>query len=480
MTQRDLRAMSIAVARAVARWLYEQRFLIVFFFAALYVRWHWNTEVHPPGDYIYSDMRGYIRRAEGMMRLLADPDKTIWMQVEYDAFYPYGTHVFLFGLEWTFGTEAYEKMAKAYAVVGALLVAVTYLLARRVSKFTFVPPIVGAIAIFYYPHISLGGYFLSEVPFALCFVTSAWMLARLVDSGRWYDALGAGVAAALGFTLRPQILLSIAFFGLLWIVWRKRMPKVRISGLAIAFVPLLAMIAFSSWRLHHHTGRVGLISENGKFNQVFGRCHNNKIVAHPDSPKRRRTSFGPPPLIQLEKRQKKMPKAWPGLDPAGEVKFEYKGYIGDADKLQELIDECVRKTGVNKQVEYSLVNVLLLWRYNVMWPDSAKPPFKEVATQWGVLHASTLTYGALLAMLAVFLARYHVQLAVLSVHVWAIIIIAIAYLGGVRFRSPYDMFILLAALETYAVMGLLAWRLARRVASGPRERSAKSVPRDET
>ena len=84
---------------------------------------------------------------------------------------------------------------------------------------------------------------------------------------------------------------------------------------AIIFVPLLLIAGFSAYRLHHHTGRMGLISENGKFNQVFGRCHNNKIKALPDTPSRRITSFGPPPLIQLEKREAKMPGAWPGLDP---------------------------------------------------------------------------------------------------------------------------------------------------------------------
>ncbi|MEM7361853.1 MAG: hypothetical protein AAF335_02465, partial [Bacteroidota bacterium] len=100
-------------------------------------------------------------------------------------------------------------------------------------------------------------------------------------------------------------------------------------------------------------------SENGKFNQVFGRCHNNKIIALPPDTKRRKTSFGPPPLIQLAKREKKMPGQWPGLDPAFEIEFTYTGYIGDKKILGDYIGKCIQKTGWLKQVEYSLVNVML-------------------------------------------------------------------------------------------------------------------------
>lgn len=466
----------------LAWWLYDNRWLFILVAAALALRWHWNTVVHPPGDYYYSDMRGYMRRAEGMFQ-------SLWGKREYDAFYPYGTHVLLFGIMKVFGPgldpalrgdEAKELLllnhiviGKVYAVIGSAVVGFGYLLARRMTKFAIVPPIVGLILVFYYPLISLGGYFLSEVPFSLCLVASTYFLVRLCDEGHWYDALSSGTFAALGFTIRPQILLSIALFGVLWLVWRKSMPKLKLTGLLVAFVPLLAILVFSSIRMHYHTERWGLISENGKFNQVFGRCHNNKIIALPPDAKRRKTSFGPPPLIQLAKREKKMPGNWPGLDPAFEIEFTYTGYIGDDEILGEYIDKCIRKTGWKKQVEYSLVNVMLLWRYNVMWPDSGKGEWRDSAKTWGVIHANTVAVPALLGLLAVFFVRRHRGLGVVAVHLWAIIIVAVFYIGGARFRSPYDPIIIVMAVEMYAIGVYALWRFLPR---GARARPAVGPP----
>ncbi len=436
--------------------------LIVVVLAALAVRLHWNLEVHPGGDYIYSDMRGYIRRADGMF-----PE--LWGVREYDAFYPYGTHVMLWFLQWIAGRTAetkpdqlesiYAFVSGVYAVFGAALAGYGYALARRVSTYWVVPPVVGALLVCYYPLVSLGGYFLSEVPFSLCLTAASFYLVRMIDTGRSRDAWAMGVWVALGMTLRPQILLSVAFIGIYWLLLRKRMPRARIALWVRALVPVLLLLGFSAWRVHYHTGRLGLISENGTFNQVFGRCHNSKITAHPDSPKRRRTSFGPPPLIQLAKRSERAPQIWPQLDPARETHFEYTGYIGDDEILQGFIDDCVARTGWQKQVEYSAVNVAMQWRYNVMWPDSGKREWQPFARSWGLFITNVLAIPALLALLAAFFPRRFMKLGLLSLHVWALTMVGIFYIGGMRFRAPYDPIILVMAAEAYMVA--LAFVLGR-------------------
>lgn len=453
MNERVVRA-----GKATLGLLWETRWIWALFIAALVVRLHWNLVVHPLEDYLYSDMRGYARRANLMFE---HPE---WTPREYDAFYPFGTHVFIYAVQRVLGQglEDYRTVAIVYAVVGALLVVFGYLLARRVSHHRIVPPAVGLALVAYYPLISLGGYVLSEVPFSFCLVSSTYFLVRMAQDGRARDAWTAGLLAALGFTVRPQILASVGLLGLFWLIFRKRLPRLRLALMLQALAPLLLMAAFTSWRLHYHTGRTGLISENGKFNQVFGRCHNNKIFALPDSPKRRRTSFGPPPLIQLAKREQKMPHAWPGLDPAREIEITYTGYIGDSEILGELIDDCIAQTTWTKQVEYSLVNVMLLWRYNVMWPDSGKGRWRPYARKWGIIHTSGLAIPALVGLLAVFVRRRADGLAIVALHLWAIVIIAALILGGVRFRSPYDVFIIILAFEVYATAGIGGWRLMRR------------------
>jgi hypothetical protein len=136
---------------------------------------------------------------------------------------------------------------------------------------------------------------------------STHALLRLVQEGRSRDAWLAGTAAAIATAFRPQILLSIAVFGVVWLVMRKSMPKVHFKHLVFAAIPLAVVLVFSALHMHHHTGRWGLVSENGHFNQLFGRCHNKKAAATPEEPGRGRIRFGPPPLIQLEKRAKTAP-----------------------------------------------------------------------------------------------------------------------------------------------------------------------------
>ena len=494
-------------ARALGHALWEHRWLLVLVTAALVVRLDWNLRVHPIGDYVYSDMRGYMRRADSLFK------HEWWAPGEYDAFYPYGTHVFIYAVQAGLGTgpEDYRTLGIAYAIVGALVVGFGYQVARRTSRFRVVPPLVGIVLVAYYPLVSLGGYALSEVPFSFCLVSSTFYLVRMAQDGNKRDAWAAGTLAALGMVVRPQILASIGLLGLFWLVFRKRMPKLRLALMAHAILPLLLVMGFSAWRFHHHTGRYGLVSENGKFNQVFGRCHNTKIFANPDSPKRRRTSFGPPPLIQLAKREQKMPGAWPGLDPAREIEITYTGYIGDSKILGEIIDDCVARTGWVKQAEYSLVNVMLLWRYNVMWPDSGKPEWRGYASKWGVFHSTVLAAPALIGTLLVLLAfgvdlgwrlwgwlrprrgepswlakrldalgsqldGRAVGLAFVALHLVGLVVVAAMIFGDTRLRTPYDPFILFMAVEAYAAAIWLVWTLGRRLLrENPRHEPTQST-----
>lgn len=486
MSEAPLNASRSILARWVI-WMEDNVWLFAFVAAAFVIRYHWNTELHPPEDYIYSDMRGYIRRADGVFVDLepARPNAEVppwyfpFAPREYNGFYPYGTHVLLFLLQWPVGKGNFGLAADAYAVFGAVLVGYGYALARRVSNNRYVPILAGVLLVCYYPYISLGGYFLSEVPFALCLTAATFHLMRLIDDGRRRDAWFIGIFVALGATLRPQILLSAALIGVFWLIRRKAMSRVTIWHWLQAGVPILLMLAFSSWRLHYHTERVGLISENGTFNRVFGRCHNEKITASPDSPKRRRTSFGPPPLIQLAKRAQTARGEWPQLDPALETHFEYRGYIGDSEILNGFIDRCVEKTGLAKQIEYSAVNVAMQWRYNVMWPDSGKRDWQPYSRKWGFVVANGLAIPALLCMLAVFLPRRFLKLAVVSLHLWALTGVGIFYLGGQRFRSPYDAAIIVLALEAYAVAIAFGWGLIQKFAGkAPPEPTTSDAPKD--
>lgn len=433
----------------VLDWLYRNRWLLAIVIGAFLVRLHWNTLVHPLGDYISSDMRGYVQRAEQMLDRFGTRN-------EYHAFFPYGTHFLVAAVKAVFGRENYFALGVVYALLGTVIVGFATAIAARVSPRRWVAPLVGCVLVFYYPLISLGGYILSEVPFGAFLMMSSFFLLRLVQEGRTRDAWLMGVTASFATICRPQILLSIAIFGVLWLVFRKGpFSRVRPRHLVFAAIPLAATLAFSAARLHYHTeGRLGLVSENGRFNQLFGRCHNKKANATPTQPGRGKIRFGPPPLIQLEKRATMAPNSWVQLDPAIGAELDYQGYIADAEPLEALMRKCIQKTGIVGQIKYAIVNVLLLGGYNTPWPDSGRNLWRPYAIQWQTFHTVFLTFPALFGVVTVFRRRSVASYGLLALHIIALIITAAIYFGDTRLRAPYDPLFLLLAIEFYVFIGL--------------------------
>lgn len=445
-------------------WLYRNRWLLVIVLGAFLVRLHWNLLAHPLGDYVSSDMKGYVSRADQMLDNFGKPN-------EYHAFFPYGTHFLIALVKYLFGRDNFAAIGVVYALMGATIVGFAYKIAERVSSRKWVPPLLGTILVCYYPLISLGGYTLSEIPFGVFLSMSVFFLLRLVQDGRSRDAWLTGITAGLATACRPQILMSIALFGVAWLVFRKQMPLVRWRHLVYAGIPLALVLGFSAARMHHHTGRVGLVSENGKFNQLFGRCHNKKATATPKQPGRGKIRFGPPPLIQLERRAKTAPRSWVQLEPALGPELDYRGYIADAEALDALMAKCIRKTGFLGQAKYAIVNMLLLAGYNTPWPDSGRDLWRPRAVWWQSLHTTFLTLPIVLGISTLFMRRTIARHGLIAIHVVAIMITAAIYFGDTRLRAPYDPLLLLLSIEVYAFVALWLW--SRGKALWQRRRAAK-------
>lgn len=456
---------------SLLRWIVEERWLLAVLVAALVVRLHWNLVVHPLGDYVYSDMHGYVSRADRML------DKGLAPH-EYSSFFPYGTHWLVFGIKWLFGREDFVAIGVTYALLGAFTVAFAYAAVRRASAFPWVAPAVGLVGVFYYPHLSLGGYVLSEVPFGFFLMGAVLCSLRLADHGRHLDAWLMGTFAALGTVVRPQLMVSVALVGLFWLVWRKRLPKLRFVHLAQAGVPVAIVLALSAALLHHNTGRWGLVSENGSFNLVFGRCHASKIRTTPDGKGHGRVHFRPPSFLQVKnheneaKRKNVTPRV--ALEPALEDELVYPGYIGDRDKHMEYVRECVRRTGPWGQMEYAYVNASLLWRHNVPWPDSGRSQWRQVSRLWTNIHRDGLAVPALLGLVVLFWRRT-VKQGLLAVHFLALLVVSAIYFGEIRIRTPYDYVIMALAFETYSLGLVLLWHGGKRLWARRRARAPRGA-----
>jgi len=444
--------MSVAVsgptrARRLLAWIVAERWTICVVLAALLVRLHWNLVVHPLGDYIYSDMNGYVTRAD---RLVRDP----WTPYEYNAFFPFATHMMVAAFKAVFGPKNYTPLGIWYALMGTACVLAAMRVALRISPYRWVPPAVGLLLVFYYPHLSVGGYILSEMPFSACFMLAVWFSVRLVDRGRMGDAVAMGVFAGLGALFRPQILMAVALLGLFWIVRRKALPKVRLVHFVAAGVPLAILLGLSAAHFRWNTGRNGLVSENGPFNMTFGRCHNSKIEALPDGGKYKgKVHFRPPEFLQLNNLKDRKHKE--GVEPPIQLNptltdvLSYPGYIGDTAQHKAYIRECLAKTSLWTQVEYSYTNVILLWRYNVPWPDSGRAQWRDASRWWTRVHENLFALPSVLILFTLF-HRRTARHGWVAVHMLAVIVVAALYFGGTRHRASYDPLFLFFALEAYA------------------------------
>ncbi len=454
------------------RFAFDHRWSIAIFVAALIVRLHWNLVVHPLGDYIYSDMNGYNSRAD---RLVRDP----FTPYEYHAFFPFGTHMMVAGFKLVFGAEGFASIAVAYAIGGALCVLAAHRIAIALSSARWVPPAVGLLGIFYYPHLSTGGYMLSELPFSMFFMLAVWCSVRLIDHGRRSDALLMGTCAGFAAWMRPQVLMAVALLGLFWLIRRRALPKLRVAHLVLAGIPLALLLGLSAAHFRFQTGRNGLVSENGPFNMVFGRCHNSKIESLPDGLGHGKVHFRPPEFLQLnnllERRLKEGLEPPVKLDPIiGDV-LNYKGYIGDRERHNAYIRECLDKTTWWRQVEYSYLNAILLWRYNVPWPDSGRAQWREPSRVWTKAHEVLFALPSVLFLVTLGRRRWARQ-GWVAVHMLAVIVVAAMYFGGTRHRASYDLLFVFFALEVYAVVFALAWQRYRRFRSAPADSQPPQSP----
>ena len=407
------------------------------FVIALMVRAIYNVWFHPPLDFQHSDMGGYLRRAARVFENPSEVDP--WL-----TFFPYGTHGFVAIVQRLFGKENSLALRLAFALAGAGAVTYAFALVRRLAPERRVLRwIFAVLACFHVPHVMLGSFVLSEAPFSLTLMASAFYALRLDDEGRAKDALYLGVAASAGLVLRPQVLLSLGVLGAVLLLRglrrSNRGPRVSVLALVLVVVPLLITGGYSARRVHHHVGRYELVSTNGPFNQVFGRCHASKLESA-----ERKGVFEPPSLKSLEVYETRhgLRPVLP-LDPAFKPTMRLDGTVWDKDAAHRMAEKCREQTGTWRQLKYGLSHVILLWEYNIPWPTSGVVPAVAGGAMW-------LWLPGLLLTPLISLARFRSRSVFVGAHTLALLVIAIAYFGDSRLRVPYDFFIVWAALSFYA------------------------------
>jgi hypothetical protein len=424
--------------------------LLVVTLLALSVRLLWNVAVHRPLDYAFSDMGGYLERAQTSIDFPDQPHG-------YFALFPWGTHWMLSIVKRAFGRDNGTAIGVTYAVLGALAAGYGFSLARLLARRTTLARAVGGVFVVYYPWISLGGYTLSEPPFTLFLCATAYHALAYADRGRARDAWLFGGALAAGAIFRPQILAALPFYALHVVLRRRawRRPRWGTVALAIA-APLALVLVVSAVRVHLHTGRYGFIAQNGPVNFAFGRCHATSITANGPT---RKSGYSPPSLGALAEHEASHPQTLFRLDPAREKSITVIGHIWEAEPFRVLAVDCIQRTGMLRQARYAVTHVALLWFFNPVWPDKIVPAFRGIMEVAQHLH-NVLVLPAALVAVALAFRRRRARAMLLSLHMFALVAVAIVYFGDARLRVPYDGILIVLAATTY---GAIASAVRRKV-----------------
>ena len=391
------------------------------------VRAVWGLVTHPPVDFVYSDMAGYVERAQrlaeggGLQRT--------------DALFPPGTHVLLAVPMELFGTGSAGLWAGA-ALWWALSCLIP-LFAWRLARLLLTPAaaaLSAALCAFWPLYITYGAYFTSEVP-SLAFMVAALGAGYRAGQGSGKLALGYGLlAGALGgaaIACRPQWILNLAVLAIPLALGYRR-QAFALAGLTIGTTAILGgVVAHNSFAAGKLTG----LSENSGLNFWMGHCDVHDVTLF-DPQTNTSLDFGNP--------------VWAQLGRGGTYYFEGR-LAWDQSFFYGMGLECIREDGLG-HVRLLTRSVLDMTATTTPWPQ-----VNDERGQRGVVQATNLAYSLLLPWIlieSIFLIRRRRAAgrlsgeAVVLAHLLCVVVVAVIYFGDPRVRSSYDVFglCLLAAL----------------------------------
>ena len=369
-------------------------------------------EIHPPSDYAYSDMAGYVGRA---LRLAADTPLE-----RYDAFYPPGTHLLLAGVFKVF--SAGDSQLWAGAVVWGLLSAAAPFFMWRLARLLLTPAAAALTAVFTaaWPlHATSAGYFLSETPSLALLLASLWLGYEAIRAEGRRALLLAGAAGLLGgaaVTMRPQFLLNLLLLAGAWLISERRARLLAPFAAGCAIL-IGGAVVHNSLAAGQPTG----ISENTGITFFIGQCEVHTVRAAQGG------QFGPPPANQQGR---------------GRI-YEFPDrQVWDQPFFFRQGLECIEEDGLSHVALWARSIPDMLWT-SIPWPQVNESGLR------GVVNVTNVAYAVLLPLVIVGTAllvrdrrregRRSGEL-VLALHLATVLVTAFVFFGDPRFRMPYDFF----------------------------------------
>jgi len=395
------------------------RFAFASVVAGVIIRIIWGLVIHPPVDYLYSDIAGYVERAQ---RLATG----VGLQ-RSDAFWPPGTHMLLAAPMTLFGTERVGLWAGA--VLWCALSAAIPFFAWRLTRLLLTPAAAALTTVFcaFWPlYITYGAFFTSETPSLAFLLASLWAgYAAALSSGRRAGWLGlvAGLLGGIAVANRPQLILNLA------VLTVPLLFRLRSQALALAGIVAGTAIILAGTILHNSAaaGKPTGLSENAGLNFWMGHCDVHDVRTF-DPAQNITFGFGNPVPAQLGR--------------GGTYYFE--GIlVWDQGFFYKLGLRCIERDGLG-HVRVLGRNILNMTATTIPWPQ-----VNNENGQRGVVRVSNLAYSLILPLVVVYSAFIIIRRrasggtsgeVVMILQLACVLVVAIIFFGDPRVRSTYDVF----------------------------------------
>ncbi|MFO0661441.1 MAG: phospholipid carrier-dependent glycosyltransferase [Polyangiaceae bacterium] len=417
----------------------EKALLIGLFVAALALRLWFSLWYHRPADFIQSDMWVYNHRAGHLIDRQGNA---------FDTFSPIGYPAMLALIYKIVGGRNYGAVGVVQDFMGAAIVTLSHLVARRITGTYWVAAATGIIVALYPPMVFYCGLCLTETPFCFFLLLSTWALFKAIDTSglsvdheratpatkpwvTWAWMALCGVSLSLGNALRSNLVMFFPMLPLfVWVMLGRDLKKTAIFSAKIFAFTLPIMIAVSV-HMSALRGKFVPFSTNGGLN--FFLAHAEYVgVRWKDSTGFAHTIVPIPNMIRYK-------DFYESPVPLYEESHYYAQAFAilkdNPYRLAIALDNIVEGLGLGRQELWPG------WRGHDVFLGAVAHVFAWLI--WPVVFA----YFVVLARLKRLLLPEEAPRLLVYLHVAALIVTVYTFLGDPRMRVPFDPLLIVLFLD---------------------------------
>ena len=395
-------------------------------------RYVWIFRLHPPTEYVYSDMAFYVEIAKRLLQ----PDYT---GAIYDTIYPPAMG---YSIAWC---NALDPSNQLYVTLQFLMALAVPLLLGFIAKTLFdirVAWLTLILASLWFPFVDYAGFFLAETPFMFFMLLSLCALLRGLLAKGTGGAIGwavlSGFAFAISAEFKGQALMPAGLMALFltYIFWKRQRKRILILQGAALLSALTIMLPVAAHVTRLNEGRPALVSTNGALMFLTGHHGHYGHLVFNDAPRNFYfISFNPTHVEH-------------GND--GKSVYEFGAY--DSDKIMQVAWKWIYNHKL-ESLQLSFDHIFDTFYGSLPWPSSS-----TVDRRWVITFQNIFLVGIFIPICIHLTQNWRAMVRLkpevfgelfVFIPVLGLIVTVFLTMGEPRYRIPFDGFLLILAARYY-------------------------------